>query len=82
MSSRTLADLKTPEFWLYNGLGGIGFVALVVALNAVAAPTVAVLAIGMGFGLVIDRMQLWAKDRIDARRDTDTPAPYIEQEAE
>ena len=68
MSRPRLADLKTPEFWLYIGFGGIGFTALVIALNAVEAPTMAVLAVGMGFGWLIHRMQRRAKDRIDARR--------------
>jgi hypothetical protein len=72
MSRPTLADITEPEFWLDVGLGGIGFVALVIALNAVEAPTMAVLAVGMGFGLLIDGMQRRAKDRIDARRDDTT----------
>jgi hypothetical protein len=63
------ADLKTPEFWLYIGVGSLGFTALVVAMNAVEAPTLAVLAVGMLFGWLITGMQRRAKDRIDARRD-------------
>jgi hypothetical protein len=69
MNPPRVADLKTPEFWLSIGLGGIGFVALVAALNAVEAPTMAVLAAGMVFAWLIDEMQRWAKARVDARRD-------------
>ena len=69
MSRPRLADLKTPEFWLTIGLGGIGFTALVVSLNAVEAPTMAVLAVGMGFACLLYAMQCRAKDLIEARRD-------------
>jgi len=69
MSRPTLADLTEPEFWLYIGLGGIGFAALVIVLNAIEAFTLAVLAVGMVFGWLMDRIQRPVKDRIDARRD-------------
>jgi hypothetical protein len=69
MNPPRLADITEPEFWLSIGLGGLGFVALVATLNAVEAPTMAVLAAGMVFGWLIDAMQRWAKDRIAARRD-------------
>jgi hypothetical protein len=69
MNPPRLADITEPEFWLSIGLGGIGFVALVVALNTVEAPTMVVLAAGMVFGWLIDAMERWAKGRIAARRD-------------
>jgi hypothetical protein len=71
MNPPRLADITEPEFWLSIGLGGIGFVALVVALNAVEAPTMAVLAAGMVFGWLIAAIQRLAKDRIAARRDNE-----------
>jgi hypothetical protein len=69
MKPPRLADITEPEFWLSIGLGGLGFVALVGMLNAVEAPTMAVLAVGMVFGLLTQGMQRRAKDRIAARRD-------------
>jgi hypothetical protein len=78
MNPPRVADITEPEFWLSIGLGGIGFVALVVALNTVEAPTMAVLAAGMVSGWVLEAIGHRVKDR----READSPRLDVEQGAE